>query len=378
MKQTSFCKHFLTLWLFGLTICFVQAQTDCSNLLRLAQRTFDDGHPQEALELIRDCIEQDNFSPDQSVQALRLVTIIYLLENDSLADQSFIDLLKRNPEFRVDTALVSDPAELVQLYHSFHTDPRVYVGIQAGINRSSVREMQYFDISPNALGSKTYLPQIGFQGGFYLSVPLVDRRLRLQTGVNYMQVAYDYSNNFDAFGEPSPSFFEPNSRSDSFFVKLSETQRLVQIPLILSFDFDQASRYNFQKNKVVPFIYGGVSYHRLINAAFPEVSLESGIGRFKSTSNFSFGNETISEARRKHNLSLIMGGGIKVKANQNYFTFDFRYTRWIQNVVEPDERAFYGDLVHGFGHLDSDFTFNTFSLSIGYEIPIYKPARRKK
>lgn len=353
MKLMSPFRILVTLWLGCAILSPAWAQQDCSQLLRQAQRSYDDGYLEEALSLIQGCLEQQAFSEEEAGQAYRLITIINLLEKKiPEAENAFLKLLKVNPEFRVDTSLQADPAELVQLYEDFRTDPRFYVGIEVGLNSASVRELRYFDISPDPAYTKEYSPRISFQGGLRLGIPLFNRNVRLYTGLNFVEASYDFRNTFDAFGEPEDAFlFEENSLTDSFRLELFETQRVLQVPLMLHVDFDFRSPYNFVKKKVVPFLYAGVSYHRFLQAAFPEVSIESGLGRFKSTSNYSFGNRTVNGARRKNNFSLIAGAGLKVKSGRNYFTFDLRYSRWIQNVVEPDDRSFYAELAHSFAHL---------------------------
>lgn len=354
----------------------IMAQSECGDLLRQAQRSYDEGHPETAMSLINDCISEDKFTRNEAIQAYRLITIIHLMENDPMADQSFQKLLKLNPEFRVDyDSLKADPAELVFLYESFHTDPRIYFRVHAGINSSRVNEGEVFDISPDPFQTKEYSPGTEFQAGIQIGIPLFTRNIRLNAGLELAQVSYDLRNSFNAFGPETNLGTDRNDQADFFEIRLTEVQQLINIPISISVDFDRWSRYNFERNSFVPFIYGGITYHQLGRASFPEISTASNTGNFLSSS--AFRNGGIDELRNDINFSLTLGLGFKLKVFRNYLVVDGRYSQGLTNVVNADLRYANAELVHGFGHLDSDFKFNTLSLSVGYEVPIYVPKRRK-
>ena len=173
---------------------------------------------------------------------------------------------------------------------------------------------------------------------------------------------------------PLPDNAPRASASPAFFqVRLTEVQQLLQFPLLLSIDFDRWSPYNFYRKEVVPFLYVGASYHLLLASSYPEISRESGVGRFLSSSSF----DDIARQRHRSNLSLLAGGGFKFKIGRSYLSLDVRYNRWLQNMVDADNRYTNTELVYRYGQIDSDLTFDSFSSFIGFEIPFYRPTRRQ-
>ena len=63
------------------------AQEDCSERLRQAQRQFDNGFPEDVYDLINDCLENGLLGKDEEVQALRLITIVYLYDRNANAEK---------------------------------------------------------------------------------------------------------------------------------------------------------------------------------------------------------------------------------------------------------------------------------------------------
>lgn len=351
------------------------AQDDCGDRLRQAQRSFDSGFPEAVSDLIEDCLNQKRFGREEELQALRLLTIVQLYEQDKKADVTFQRLLHRNPEFRIDTSLQSDPGELVFLYDEFRTNPRAHIRYYGGLNQTLVRELQFVSSGKSNEDSKVYGRLPGIQAGLMLGIPLFTRNLRLQIGAEYAQYEYSLDNTLNTYFGDLPSDAPSRTGSPDFFrVTLTEAQQYLQVPVLLSLDLDRWSPYNFHRNKVVPFLYVGIINHTLLSASYREISRESGVGSFLSSS--SFGN--ILEQRYATNFSLSAGGGVKIKIGTSYFTLDLRYSRWLQNIVDTENRYVNSELIYRYGHVDSDLTFDVMAASIGYEIPYYSPKRRRR
>ena len=327
----------LTFWI----ACFLFAgwfsnpifgQSDCSETLRQAQRLYDDGHPQEAVRSLNPCLES-GFTKEEKVLALRLITIVQLLENDPKADKTFKDLLRLNPEFQVDTSFNADPAELVYLYEEFRTNPKFYLEAQVGLNRTTVRELKLYSIENVNASGKDYSQGFSFVAGVNIGIPILHRNFRLNTGINFAQFTYSLEDTLGLYGGILPADAPTGTSSPTYFrLSLNETVQAIQVPLLLSLDFDKFSDYNFDRRGIVPYVYAGAGYMLVLGSSYPEISRESGIGSFQSSSEF----DNLLEQRSGSNFTFTAGAGLKFKISDNYLTLDFRYDRWLRNIVDPD------------------------------------------
>ena len=86
-------KRFLAIILFFSFSQLAIAQNDCGESINLAQDAFDAGHIERIPSILHECINK--FTPEQKVEAYRLLTITYLYMDDPFgAESSFLNLLK--------------------------------------------------------------------------------------------------------------------------------------------------------------------------------------------------------------------------------------------------------------------------------------------
>lgn len=381
MRDMHLLKPLILSMLLLCSMSHIQAQNDCSEALRQAQRLYDEGHPEDALKLLEACIALDGFDVDEAARALRLATIIHLAEQDERAKKTFLQLLLLDPYFEVDTSFQTDPAELVYLYESFRTHPLFHLQFYGGINTTGVQEVKYYSVGKSVDGSvdlKKYGLKPGFQFGGKISFPIVNRNIRLSLGVQYDQVGYKMYQEMDLYGgviledrstdsarEANPTFFK---------LDLTEQQSYLQIPISLQINFDRNSRYNFERRRLVPFINIGGSFHQLLQAKYTNILRVNGNRNSVSSSDF----DELRVMRNPINFSWAAGAGLKAKIGRNYLTIEGQYQQYIRNVINPDWRYLNDGLIYQFGHVDSDFKFRNFSFSVGYEIPFYFPKQTIK
>lgn len=381
MRDMYLLKPLMLSMLLLCSYCCMQAQNDCSEALRQAQRLYDEGHPEDALKLLEGCIALEGFDADEAARALRLATIIHLAEQDKRAKKTFLQLLLLDPYFEVDTSFQSDPAELVYLYESFRTHPLFHVQFYGGINTTGIQEGNYYSVGKSVDGSvdfKNYGLKPGFQFGGKISFPIVNRNIKLSLGIQYDQVGYKMYQEMDLYGgviledistdsarEANPTFFK---------LDLTEQQSYLQIPISLQIDFDRNSRYNFERRRFVPFINIGGSFHQLLQARYTNILRVNGNRNSVSSSDF----DNLRVMRNPINFSISAGAGLKAKIGRNYLTMEGRYQQYFRNVINPDWRYLDDGLIYQFGHVDSDFRFRNFSFSVGYEIPFYFPKQTIK
>src|SRR4051812_28440872 len=98
--------------LFLLLICFQWSYAqvdDCEETLRQAQAEFNAGHFYGISAILKPCID-NGFTKEQQQRAYLLLTQTYLLIDDpTAAEESYLKLLRANPEFETD--ILRDPID---------------------------------------------------------------------------------------------------------------------------------------------------------------------------------------------------------------------------------------------------------------------------
>lgn len=371
-----------TYLLCGLFICLCQSgqaqELNCAKQLERARDAYRAGKPEKVEAILRDCLV-GGLSREEATEARKLLTVTYSLEDNAATDSAFHDLFSRNPEFKIDLTEATDPAELIYLYEEFHTDPRLWIRFEGGLNRSQPRLLQAYGTGLTSVNGRElypegpttlyqYDPQLGYQAGVTLAVPIFSRNIRLNVGAKYASIRYqgDFTILTNLNDQILPVF--DLGDSEAYNLEFTENQQLFQIPIFISLDMDRWSQYNFEKNAVVPFFYGGVTVMSLLQADFESISRTGGIN---------IGANDRTEARNEQNIAFTMGGGLKVKVFGTHLLLDARYSYWLKNVVDPAERYSNDQLLYRFGYVDNDFTYSVFSVGVGYEVPFYRPTRRR-
>ena len=121
-----------------LTICLLEskAQSDCTQTLRQARTTFDEGRIHELEARLSGCIS-NGFNDEERTEAYRLLILSYIyLDETDKADKTMLDLLHDNPGFKISNE--ADPTELINLYSTFRTEPIFFWGGKVGANTTFV------------------------------------------------------------------------------------------------------------------------------------------------------------------------------------------------------------------------------------------------
>ncbi len=160
-------KKFLFLAFIVLAVGEAAAQQNCSQTLRLANSTYEQGRLHELEGLLGPCLKS-TWSVTEKVQAYRLLTLAYIyLEEPEKADATMLSLLQTDNEFKVNRAV--DPAEFIALYNTFRTDPIYRFGGKLGSN-ISVANVVTADNATDAISKYGY--RFGFSGGISAEIPV--------------------------------------------------------------------------------------------------------------------------------------------------------------------------------------------------------------
>src|SRR5258708_35540508 len=159
-------KRFLVRAFIVLVVAGAYAQPNCSQTLRLANSTYEQGRLHELPSLLEGCLKS-GFALAERVQAYRLLTLAYIyLEEPEKADASMLALLQHDNEFKVNEAV--DPAEFIALYRTFRTTPVYRVGVKFGTNISTPNVISADNVT-DAVSKYTY--GFGFSGALAAEIP---------------------------------------------------------------------------------------------------------------------------------------------------------------------------------------------------------------
>ncbi len=337
-------KRFLATIIF---IGFYQfASAQCTEAITRATNAFDAGHLNDIPAILNECVKRG--SAEQKVEALKLLTITYLyLDDPYAAENSFMDLLEVDPEFRVSD---NDPIELEYLSRKFITTPIISYNGKLGVNYTTVTLLNLNTQGNENDNNRQYRPKVGFTaaGGFDLHF---DRSLSLAFEAEFM---------YRSYGRNDLIFKDPQKQSEM------RAEMYLSVPVMLKYTYGGKKNYLY-----FPYIYAGYSPSYTLSAYSASVrnlDIEGpGINLKPQMSAFSH--------------SLIFGIGLKRRIKYRYILIDFRYQLGMTNRVAVEN---YNDFsvqdnktyAFRYGWVLDDYRLNNFTLTLGYIWPKYK-ARAK-
>jgi hypothetical protein len=365
-------KQFISVLLLSICASRLVAQNDdCELTLNRAAEEFNAGHFYTIPSVLSPCL--DKFSVEQRQRAYLLLTQTYLLLDDPLgAKQSYLGVLKANPEFLTDTAL--HPIDVIYLSKKFTATSIFSWFAKAGTNVSVVRPI----FERSTVGESTikldYKMKVGYQaavgGDLNLSEKIHLRGEAMFSMATYEQVSVD--------------FFNRDSKS------VIDRQNWISIPVTFIYSDDYG--------KFRPYGYAGYAFHYLL-ADKANITITN--DRPSGTSSDLFEREKTPEEsptldllymRNRFNQSIVVGGGLKVKVGLDFLFIDLRYSIGLKNVVsEKNAYADYSeadltsasfirsmDTATRYMHVDDYFRLDNLALSVGFLRPLYKPRELKR
>jgi hypothetical protein len=354
------------LLIFTLTLSFqlTLAQDDCEQTLRLALDEFNNGHFFGIASILKPCIEH-GFTKEQRQRAYLLLTQTYLLTDDPIgAEDSYLRLLKANPEFTTDVA--RDPVDVVYLSKKFTSAPIFSLLAKIGPNISIpriIRENNVFQGYDTVNYSKRYFLRPGWQFSIGTDLHVTDR-LSVSLALQYAYTSYQ-SNYNQAFGRDKGTFIDK--------------QTWLNVPLSI--------KYSFEKGRFNPFIFLGYSTNFMISDKANINSLDI-LNAGEASQPSGAQNLNILYKRNILNYAVFLGGGLRRKIGLNYIFADLRYSFGLRNMVKEqnlytttNNNGKYSqsqELIMRYGHIDDYLRLDNLSISVGYIHPLYKPRKLKK
>ncbi|MFM8912780.1 MAG: porin family protein [Flammeovirgaceae bacterium] len=352
MRLIRFCL--CVTFFAGVFFAHAQEQT-CEQTLNDAQAEFDAGRFYGLPAMLKKCLE-GGFTNEQRFRAYYILTQAYLVLDDPIAaEDSYLKLLKIDPEFRA--SVVRDPIDLYYLSKKFTSRPRFTphyrLGLSASFPSSLADVSTYSGSTANSTGLRIAFPMLGAGIDFN-----INDNWAIGGEANFAPKTYSIEAK-DIFGGDDVSLVERSA----------------------GFDFPIYVKYQKDSGRLRPFGYLGFAFNLLLSNSATIVSNDrSSDGR---TTPSQGPDVDLLYSRNTLNRSLVFGGGVKYKVGKNFVYADLRYMLGLNNMVIAD-RNFYkpdgtlSETVTTYGYVSELFRLDNLSLSFGYVMPIYDPRRLKK
>jgi WD40 repeat protein len=241
---------FLSLIIITLSSTALKAQntqpaaTDCEQILIQADDEFNAGRYYGIPSLLQNCLDKGNFSNEQQVRAYLLLAQAYLILDDPIAaDDSYLKLLKADPEF--EASMSQHPIDIYYLSKKFIATPIFTPHVRIGLNTSLPRTIYDINTSGTTLTGNDVL-KVGVQAGIGVDWN-IDTHWSLCIEGNYAYKAFKQDNEY---------FFDLDQQS------IVEKQNWLDIPMYI--------KYADDSGKIRPFGYAGFAVNLLWSARGPD------------------------------------------------------------------------------------------------------------
>jgi len=349
-------RFYLAFYIFLLFTVPALSQNTCEQVLFQADAEFRAGHFYGIPSMLKSCLER-GFSNEQKVRAYLILTQTYLILDDPIAaDDSYLKLLKADPEYVANPA--RDPIDVYYLSKKFTTTPVFTPHLRIGFNTSRPRTIQELTTSGTPLDRKEIF-KLGFQFGVGLD--------------------WNLNNNWSVCAEGNFAYKDFKRESKGY----SRNDVQIMQEKNTGFDIPLYVKYSDDSGKIRPFGYAGLALNLLtsdkVSLDFTDNTLNSEIG-IKQTS---VNNQNILYKRNLFNYSLVFGGGVKYKLGRDFVYADLRYMAGLSNLTKPDKNYYdendeFDLSLTNYQFVSDFFRLDNLSLSLGYIHPIYDPRKKTK
>jgi len=334
------------------------AQDECELVLVQATEEFNAGHLYGISAMLKDCLDKNQRREWRQRAYLLLAETYLLLEDPIGAEQSYLNVLRANPEFVTDPN--RDPIDLVYLSGKFTSTPIFSLFGFAGPNISPVRVIHDVRAGGEAYTKERYGVRLGWQVGVGADFNYNDF-ISASAGFTLVQASFKHT---------TTNLFGMNRD----VVQFVDQQSWATFPLSV--------KYSEASGKFRRYGYAGVSFNYLVSDK-GNVDLKNRDAKVNDVDQFlefpkTISNVDVLQNRERLNASFFIGGGVKYKYKLDYFFVDLRYSFGLKNVVNPANR--FNSVTDGlpYPYVDDDFRLDNLALSVGYIHPLYKPRKLKK
>lgn len=340
------------------------AYAQCAEKWDNARLSYEQGHLYGIPSELSDCLEH-GFDKQEKIEAYRLLTVTYLyIDDPNEAQNSFLNLLKLDPEYRIKP---SDPIELEHLSREYITTPIISWKVKGGINYSFINVLNKNSTGNDLLNTETYTPLIAYSVAGSIETHF-NKVLTFGVDIDFSTNSYQYSNRlFDNTNG------DQNAKDYQVF---KETSYNAGLPVYLKLTYPGVKNY--------PFIYAGYApYYNLYTKSNAEYTIVQGENRIP------LGPETlnITPIRTQFSNSIFIGAGLMRRVKYKYIFVDVRYRLGLTKLLnvkkqyeftnDPGSYPAINKYSLTYSKVDSNFKESDISLSVGFVWPKYKPRKKQ-
>lgn len=349
IKLAITIRYFIAILLLAFASIPSYAQESCGEKLKRAEELYEAGQIDKISGMLQPCLEK-GFSKEERIRAYRLLTLSNLYYNeDQKAVEAMNNLLKVNPEYKI---RMSDPSEFVTLHHAFRTKPVLIAGVKTSFGFYDFYEVQNYNDINTAPYNGVYQPYNSYGLGLSLEFPIV-WQISLGIEFYYSLSSYNYETLIMDYAR----------------ISFTENIQSIDVPVFL--------QYTILENDFAPYVNAGVAVNYLLGsqADFKREDAAGTIYREPLTSQID-----LTSSRNTYNYAISAAAGFRWKnfLGRGYLTFDIRYSRYLNNLVEPVDRAENPEAIYSFFTTDNALKFQNTQFMLGYKFPLYIPRYRKK
>lgn len=344
---------------FGLlTISSFGQTTSCTQTLRLAQSTYEQGRLHEIPAILKNCIETKGFNTtEELVTAYKILINSYIyLEEPEMADETMLKLLETDHFFEINEAV--DPAEFIALYRTFRTAPLFRFGVKLGPTTTMPALSEVSSVNSDAQGNGKFSPKVSFSLGLVFEKDFFGliKNFSIAPELVYVIRTYNYTNeNFNSSDE-NPDV--PVITQDQ---NLQKQQWL---------DLNLLGQYKFKESFLNPYFSVGPGISYILGSTN---ELRTKVGENAITG-------PAVDTKSSYNsfaYSAIFSIGSKILLGSFYLTGDIRYQLGLNNVVNSSQRS-NETVVFDYGYVPSNYRHNNLTVNLGLVIPYFNPIKQVK
>lgn len=358
-------KVLLVTVLLSATIAGHAQLTSCTQVLRQARSTYEQGRLHEIPTLLQGCLKA-GFTSSEKIEAYKILALSYIyLEEPENADNAMLNILRADPEFTPNTSV--DPAEFIALYNSFRTNPIYSVGVKIGpsYNWFNTTASNGVNDLNNSYGNgvSENKPKLGFQAGIVFDIPL-NKKFSLQPEIVLSTAKVETKNDNLLVTEDNGSLSS---------VQMEQSFSAVQLPINGIFMFLKKKVDTKPARKYNPYISLGVTPSYILSSQITATRFITGYGPV---------TERTFDTRDLINVFTVSGqvsGGVRYKVKRGFLYTEVRYTMGLTTLTKTEEiYKANPELAFAYGYPANINKLNSLAITVGYMRNQYNPKKKNR
>ncbi len=347
-------RYLLSFLLFIIFGASTIAQENCALTLENAQKLYDNGMIEEIPNVLAPCMKS-GFNSDERLQAYKLIILSHIFNNNmNEADKNMLMFLKKYPEYELSA---SDPAEFVQLFNTYRTNPFASISLKGGSHINNIKVLQVLRNKPGSTGN-FYTSSTSFQGGMFFEYNIYNNFFG-GTGGNYIFSQWKYT--------------EANYNDTRNDVTIDEAETSMGVPLYVMYKFAKLSKLEFLACTGYELQYLLSSTHNIETIEQPSGSKnllpEFSIIDVRKKLNHNYYLSLITDRKLPRSAFRVEIGYLYGRSNNK---LDYKeYIKILESTTTNDIKEEENKIGQ-----QPDFSVNRLFINIGFTYKFYKPEKK--